>query len=173
MFFGDPNHFAIEIGETVSYPGFSGLYVQFRFWFGKAPIGDWGDRIPMSGSIGWASQFRDIKPERRRNPFPLAPSANLFREVYDQYFSCDYTQDPVSWRNLSAIYHLDAIGMGAVEDKFGLILVATVDGTERVLAKNLKNDQFVGDEILPLGTVESILTQYIAWGKSQAQAFSG
>jgi hypothetical protein len=63
--------------------------------------------------------------------------------------------------------------MGAVEDKFGLILVATVDGTERVLAKNLKNDQFVGDEILPLGTVESILTQYIAWGKSQAQAFSG
>ncbi len=173
MLFGDPNLFAIEIGEAVSYPGFSGLYVQFRFWIGKAPIGDWDDRIPLSGSIGWASQFRDMEPERRRSPFPPAPCPNLFQEVYDQYFSCDYTNDPISWRSLNAIYHLDAIGMGAIEDKFGLILIDTVDGTERVIAKNLKNDQFVGDVILPLGTVESILTHYIAWGKDKGQTVSG
>ena len=54
MLFGDPNHIAIEIGEVVAYPGFPGLYVQFRFWIGRAPIGDWDDRIPLNASTGGA-----------------------------------------------------------------------------------------------------------------------
>lgn len=173
MLFGDPEHFAIEIGEVVSYPGFPGLYVQFRFWIDKAPIGDWDDRIPLNASTKWASQFRDMEMERQRTPFPHASSSNLFREVYDQYFSYDYTNDTVSWLSLNAIYHLDAIGMGAVEDKFGLILIATVDGTERLIAKNLKNEQFVGDEFLPLGTVQSTLTKYITWGQNLLREVRG
>ena len=47
MIFVESDPFGVEIGDVERYAGFSGLYVQFRFWIGGVPLGDWNDRIPL------------------------------------------------------------------------------------------------------------------------------
>jgi len=167
MFFGSPDNFGIEIGELITYPDFPGTYIQFRFWIGNVAIGDWNDRISLIASIKSAFEVCEAEKERRLTPFDNIQTTELFKAVYEAYFSWDYTNDPVTWRNLSAIYHLDRIGMGAIEDKYGLILVATQEGKERVVVKDLKQDQFVADVSITLGFIESTLGDYIAWGRSR------
>ncbi len=167
MIFGNPETFAVEIGELMNFPGFPGTYIQFRFWVGNVPIGDWNDRISLRASTESAFRICEAELERNNNPFDQAETAELFKSIYEAYFSCDYINDPVSWRSLSAFYHLDQIGMGAIEDKFGLILVTTKIGMERVIVKDLKKSLFLADISMPIGFVESILRDYIAWGRNQ------
>ncbi len=97
MLFGRPEYFAIEIGELITYPDFPGTYIQIRFWIGNVAIGDWNDRISLVASIGGAFKVCEAEQERRRTPLPLqCPTSELFRAVYEAYFSWDYTNDPVT-----------------------------------------------------------------------------
>lgn len=166
MIFGKASRFAIEIGDQEKYPDYPGVYVQFRFWISGIPIGDWDDRIAVSASVGYASTVCDTQPWRQRRRFASSVSGEVFRAVYDDYFSCDYMKQPVVAPDLRDTFHLDGVGMGAVQDKYGLVLVTSSEGLERLIAKDLRQDRFVADIVVPLGFVESVLCEYIAWGKA-------
>lgn len=167
MLFGTTDSFAIEIGELTTFPGVAGPYVQFRFWLNSIPIGDWSDRIPLGASIENARTVRDTQPLRQSSPAFDGPPVDVFREVYDAFFSWDYTKDPVVSPNLRDRFHLDEIGMAAVRDRYGLVLVAASDGRERVLAKDLIQECFIAAVAVPSDFIESVLSDYIEWGQRQ------
>jgi len=167
MIFGDKGLFAVEVGECEWYPGSSGPYVQFRFWVGNTPVGDWDDRISFVASAGYANVIRSTELDRRRLPFPDELPDVVFRDAYDAFFSLDYTTDPGVLPFLRDRYHLDDIGMGAIHDRFGLIVVVTTGGKERVIVKDLRKECIIADISVPLGFVESVLSEYVEWGKSR------
>jgi hypothetical protein len=173
MVFGQPESFGIEIGAADSYPEFKDFYVQFRFRVGSVPMGDWDDRISLSASTHCASLFCDMEPGRRGAPFAPVSPAQLFQQVYDAYFSHGCFIGRSGSPDLRAVHHLDPIGMGAIRDRYGLILVASADGLERVLAKDLQQERFIADVSLPMGSVEAVLAQYIDWGRSRLQLAKG
>lgn len=167
MIFGNKGLFAVEVGECEWHSGSSGPYVQFRYWVGDTPVGDWSDRISFVASAGYASVIIGAEFDRRRSPFPDELPDVVFRDAYDAFFSYDYTTDGGLVPYLRDRHHLDDIGMGAVHDKYGLILVVTSSGKERVIAKDLRKEVIVADISVPLGFVESVLSEYVEWGKSR------
>ena len=173
MLFGTVEGFGIEVGEEEAHPEFRDVYVAFRFWVGTVAVGDWGERISLSASTHSAALFRDLEPDRLRAPFSPVPADTLFQQVYDAVFSLHCFVGRSGGVDLRALYHLDAIGMGALRNKYGLVLVASSDGLERIVVKDLNQEQFIADVSLPLGTVESTLTQYIEWGRSRLQMPQG
>lgn len=173
MIIGTSDTFAIEIGEEEPHPEFRDVYVRFRYWVDRVPVGDWNELISLSASIQGAAGTCAKEGERRRLAYAPCPSSNLFREVYDAVFSLHCFVGRSGGVDLRALYHLDAIGMGALRNKYGLVLVASSDGMERIVVKDLNQEQFIADVFLPLGTVESTLTQYIAWGRSRLQMLQG
>ena len=63
--------------------------------------------------------------------------------------------------------------MGAVQDKYGLVLVNSSDGRERLIAKDLKQGVFIADVAVPLGSVETVLKEYVEWGRKALLAAGG
>lgn len=173
MIFGSKDTFAIEISECEWRPGSPGSYVQFRFWVGDIPIGDWNDRISLIASASNAGALYGTEFDRRCTPLPEGPPSDVFRDAYDAFFSYDYATDPVVVPNLRDRYHLDEIGMGAVQDKYGLILVAMTKGLERVIVRDLRRDLFIADVSAPLGFAESVLDDHVKWGRSQVLPAGG
>jgi len=173
MLFGQPDLFAIEIGQADPQPQFHDVYIQFRFWIAKVPVGDCHEQISLSASTKAASLFCGLQPQRRRTLFPSAPAATLFQQVYEAWFSLNCFVGKSGTPDLRTLHHLDPIAMGATRDRFGLILVASPDGTDRLLAKDLNQNRFIADQTLPQGSVETILSQYIAWATVQLQPATG
>ncbi|QVL33841.1 hypothetical protein KIH39_08020 [Telmatocola sphagniphila] len=170
MILGKTDRFAIEIGQLELYPEASGLFVQFRFWVANFPVGDWDDRIPLGASIDTACLIRNTEWARQLSPFAPSLPDDMFRAVYDAFFAYDYSKDPVEAPNLRDRFHLDDIGLGAIQDKYGLILVVSLEGLERVIVKDLRQEQFIADVSMPLGFVESVLNEYIEWGRTKLLA---
>lgn len=173
MIIGSPDTFGIEIGAVESYSGYAGLYVQFRFWIGNMPIGDWDDRISLIASVEYARMICANDKSRRVSPFARSMPAEVFQEVYDNYFSndnYDHTKAPWVDPDYRDRFHMDGIGMGAIQDKYGIVLVDTSEGSERVIAKDLSQGLFIADVSVPLCFVESVLLDYIEWGKTQLPA---
>ncbi|MBL8817441.1 MAG: hypothetical protein JNL58_15545 [Planctomyces sp.] len=173
MIFGKTDSFAIEVGELESYLNFSGIYVQFRFWIGKVPVGDWNDRISLQASIENACTILETEAMRQLSPFAQNHASDVFQAVYDAFYSYDYTKAPVVIPNLRDQFHLDEIGMGAIQDKYGLILVATSNSLERVIAKDLRQELLIADVSVPVGFVESVLREFIEWGRTLLRAARG
>lgn len=169
MLFGQPDLFAIEIGQPEPQPQFHDVYIRFRFWITRLPVGDSAEQISLSASTRAASLLCDLQPQRRNTPFAPAPAATLFQQVYDAWFSLNCFFGKSGSPDLRTLHHLDPIAMGATRDQYGLILVATTDGTDRLLAKDLNQNRLIADQPLPQGSVESTLSQYIAWAKIQLQ----
>jgi len=173
MIFGEGHPFAIEIGDQETYPGSPGIYVQFRFWINGTPIGDWDDRIPLVASVEYASEICDTESRRQYATFAPSTPDEVFQATYDAFFSYDYTKEPIVDPNLRDTFHLDGIGMGAVQDKYGLVLVNSSDGRERLIAKDLKQDCFIADVAVPLGSVETVLKEFVEWGRKALLAGGG
>jgi hypothetical protein len=163
---GTPAIFAIETGavDRSAYDG--GIYIQFRFWIDCQPIGDWDDRIPLAASIENANTVIRNQPYRRERLFGDASPDEILRSVYDRFFEYDYTKDPIVVPNLRDRFHLDDIGMGAMYDKFGVVLVGFSRDVERILAKDLRHCKVLSDVRAPFGIIESVLSLYIEWGRS-------
>ncbi len=170
MIFGSTDVFAIEIGAIESYPDMCSPYVQFRFWIKKVPIGDWEDRISLIASTENARIFCATEEFRHASRFGQNTPSEIFQRAYDDFFSWDYTKNQMIIPNLRDRFHLDGIGMGVIQDKYGLVLVESTDGGERIIAKDLIQEQFIGDVLVSLGLVESVLRDYIEWGKTQLPA---
>lgn len=167
MMFGTSNQFAIEVGELVRYPEYPGLYVQFRFWVADIPIGDWDDRIPLVTSVRYAHESFEMSESRLRSPIAERLAEEVFNNVYEAYYRSEYDPTSEVWTSpdYRQRFHLDEIGMGAIQDKYGLIIVASSDGTERVIAKDLKHEQIIADLSLPRGLFESVMREYAEWGR--------
>lgn len=170
MIFGDPATFAVEAGAFEDPSLWGGLYLQFRFWIDGQPIGDWEDRIQLTASIGYAGSLCETECCRREWLFHDTSPEDIFQAVYDGFFEYDYTNDPILNPNLRDRFHVDDIGMGAVEDKYGLVLVGSSTDAERLIVKDLRKGIFLADVSLPFGFVESVLNVYIEWGRSQLRA---
>ena len=167
MIFGTSDTFAIEIGAVESFPKAAGLFVQFRFWACNVPMGDWNDRIPLISSIENARTICATGYVQRAQPFGQSLDTEVFQKVYDGFFSYDYLSNPIENPNRRDCFHLDGIGMGAIEDKYGLVVVASSTTMERVIAKDLKQERMIVDVSLPIGFVETALNEYICWGTTQ------
>ncbi len=173
MIFGNKGLFAVEVGECKWYPGAPGPYVQFRYWVGNTPVGDWEDRISFVASAGYVGVIQRTELDRRRSPFDDDLPAVVFNDAYEAFFTADHASAPGVAPYLRDRHHLDDIGMGAVLDKYALILVVTTDGKERVIVKDLRSDLFVADVSVPLGFVESVLSEYVEWGQSLSVSARG
>lgn len=167
MIFGDSNTFAIEAGAIEHHPMANGPYIQFRFWIGNQPIGDWEDRIPFKASIENAIVLCDNKHYREEWLFDSVPSKVVFQKVYDAFFGYDYTKSPALSPNLRDRYHLDDIAMGAVQDQYGLILVQNTHSLSRVIVKDLIKSNILIDITFESGHVEHVLKSYVEWGLLQ------
>lgn len=167
MIFGKTDRFAIEIGQLDSYPEASGLFVQFRYWVGNVPIGDWDERIPLGASVEAACTIRNTQEARQRSSFALNLPDDVFRAVYDAFFAYDYSKHPVEVPNLRDRFHLDDIGLGAIQDRYGLVVIVSSEGLERVIARDLRLELFIADVSMPIGFVESVLSEYVEWGRTE------
>jgi hypothetical protein len=173
MVFGRHDIFAIEVGAPELYQDSPVPFVQFRFWIGNIQVGDWDDRISLLASIENACTTCDTEHARRRSAFAQVSAAEAFRATYDSFYSYDYTTNPVLIPNLRDQFHLDEIGMSAIHDKFGLILIASPGGFARIIAKDLRQELIIADVSMPQGFAEAVLCQYIQWGRSQLEAARG
>ena len=173
MLFGQTEQFAIEIGAGEEQPQFHDLYVPFRFWVDQVPLGDWTEQISLSASARAAAHWCDLRPRRQRAPFAPVPPAALFQQVYEAYYSLSCFVGTSGGPDLRTLHHLDPIGMGALRDRFGILLVATQDGQARILARDLAHNRFNADLLLPEGLAETTLSQYAAWASERLQPKPG
>jgi len=173
MLFGQTDQFAIEIGAAEEQPQFHDLYVQFRFWVDRIPMGDWTEQISLSASARAAAHWCGLQARRQRAPFAPVPPATLFQQVYEAHYSLSCFVGTSGGPDLRTLHHLDPIGMGALRDRFGLLLVATQDGQARILARDLVHNRFLADLLLPEGSAETTLTQYAAWARARLQPAPG
>jgi hypothetical protein len=162
--FGQPCRFAVEVGDIDREFSPTEPFLAFRFWLGGVPLGDWEDRISLKASIAWARLFVSHSSERETSRFPEMSAYDMYLHVYRRFFDSDYATEPQVSRNLRDLCHLDSIGMGAIEDKVGVIAVATKDNMERVIAVDLRSDHVLSDVRLPLGECDVVLRSYIEWG---------
>lgn len=169
MIFGNPATFAIEIGAVEQPPHGAGLFIQFRFWVDSQPIGDWEDRIPLIASIENARTLCANESDRCEWLFNETSPDDIFQAVYDGFFEYDYTKDPILTPNLRDRFHLDGIGMGAIQDKYGLVLVGSSSDSERIIVKDIRKHILLADVLLRFGFVESAVNAYSEWGRSQVR----
>lgn len=165
MIFGSPDRFAIEVGPSERLgDGAFRHCVPFRFSIGSQPLGDWEDRIALYSSLAEMQEFCDHEPYRRGTLFGDAPAEDVFRDVYDASFQQDCFATSSFQPPLRARYHLDGVGQGAVMDRLGFVVVGATAETERLLAKDLRENRVVADLPLPVGYVASVGAAYVAWG---------
>ena len=176
MLFGQRSRFAIEIGDIDRHEGYPGLFVQFRMWIDDVPIGDWEDRIVLGVSMTRARTLRENEQSRSNMPFPLVSAEEVFKTAYDDYYSLE-PYDPNEMCNRHPTFcdrfHMEHVGDNAITDHYGMVLVASTDGTQRVIVRqfDLSRDRTKGpiivDVTLPHGCVELALGTYIEWALSQ------
>ena len=162
MLFGNALRFGIEIGKTGLWPD-GRLYCQFRFWVCGKPIGDWDDRISVYSSASYMRDFCGFAKERAAQRFPDMDATETFDRVYDAFFRADYLVQKPESPNLRDRFHLDWVGMGAIMDKYGIVLVATTETEARLIVKDLRRDVIDCDCMLRNGEVEDIGQAYWAW----------
>ena len=152
MIFGDRETFAIEIGAIRSFPNAPGSFVHIRFWIGNEAIGDWDDFVPLDPSVETARTIIATAEMRRKSMFGSTPSAEVFHQTYDAFYVDDDNSNP----NLRDRFHLDDIGMGAVQDKYGLVLVGATCDVERVIVKDFRSNRIISDVSMPMGFAELV-----------------
>jgi hypothetical protein len=164
MLFGRKNDFAIEIGEVLP-EGYNGPSCQFRFWIGGRPIGDWDDRISLLTSVHWMQLLIDQRPFRTAESTADESTEAVFMAVYDAFFDAD-PFNPGPAEHYRDRHHLDDIGLGAISDKFGLVVVELPSREQRVVVKDFRAEMIAADVRLPEATVEEVGQQYIRWARS-------
>jgi hypothetical protein len=162
MLFGHMGTFAIEIGEVNNIQG--SIYCQFRFWINGTAVGDWEDRIPLLASVLYTREFCGYSKQRIDLRFQLMEAQDIVKEVYDNYFAADYkTCDPEIGRQRD-IFHLDPVGMGAIIDKYGIVLVSASFTESRLVVKDWIHKGAIFECRLPFGVVEQAGMEYVDWG---------
>lgn len=160
MLFGTKEQFGIEIGDVQSLQG--GVYCQFRFWISGKAIGDWEDRIPLFASVVNMRRFCEHLKERIDPRF--AGDANVvFRDVYEAFYSADYTACDPDVANLRDRFHLEDVGMGAIVDKYGIVVVSPSAKESRIIVKDWTRNGSIWECSLPFGDVERIGWEYVDW----------
>jgi hypothetical protein len=167
MDFGDRKSFAIEIGEIERSPGKCDVSAQFRFWIGGTPIGDWDDRISLKASIVYMKVFCRYSDYRIVPSCATMSAEEVFEKLYQGFFGHDYTVSAPVVPNLRDRHHMDDIGMGAVVDKYGIVVVRPSASGQRVIVKDLARSAIIIDITLPDGVIEAAGADYIAWGEHE------
>lgn len=168
--FGDQNLFGIETGEVSFYPESAKVVVQFRFWMANQAIGDWVDRISLYGSILAMRDFCLYSQQRINPECENQPAEHIYSNVYDYFFETECLL-PGNGPRLRDVFHMDFIGLGAIEDLYGIILVATSGKMARIIVRDLRRMAIVVDQSLPFGEVERVGYEYIEWGNQQLRQY--
>ena len=169
MIFGHPAAFAIEIGVIERFSDSTDLFVQFRFRIGGCAIGDWDDRISLIASIENSVIVCKNEHYRREYSFEFLDSHDAFRAAYDAFFSYDYSTDPILIPSLRDRFHLDWIGMGAIQDKYGVLILQNSPNSDRIIVKDLNNGNFIVDILIKTRSVDNTLSDYITWFKARQE----
>jgi len=167
MTFGSVGTFAIEAGELVQFKSIQGYYIQFRFWVDNSPFGDWDDRIPLVPSIKYTQEFCENSKKRFNDACLNLSSSDLVHQLRDAFYSYDYKSGSSYVSDLRCIHHLDDVGMGAVVDRYGIVVVSFSCEIDRIVVKNLENNIIEKDISLAHGVIDSACTEYISWGRSK------
>jgi hypothetical protein len=164
--FGQPSRFAIEVGAIDRDFNAGEPYLAFRFWLAGVPLGDWDDRISLKASVAWARLFLSHSADRKNRRHREMTGQEAYLEVYRRHFDWDYTVEPQALPNLRDLFHLDSIGMGAVEDKFAVFAVVMQGDIERMIAVDLRTDDVQAEVRIPFGECDDVLSKFIEWGDS-------
>lgn len=162
MLFGNRSEFAIEIGEVVTYASAPGYFIQLQLHIGNKAIGDWNDRIPIDPSIRIAKTLLVTSPERRMARFPTSDPRDVLAEVFDAFYKEISLESP----DLRDIFHVEDLGLQAVCDRFGIVVVGATAESDRCIVKDLETNAIDTDIQLPVGFFESVLTNYICWSET-------
>lgn len=173
MMFGNPDTFAIEIGEIVDGPEARKARVQFRFAIDGQRLGDWLDRISLVGSAGYMEEFLDCSVHRRVEALRFATPEVLFASIYDAFYQEDCKTLPNTIPNLQTRFHINDIGLGAIEDLYGIVVVDVSDATSRIVVEDLRREKIIIDIDVPLGTVEAAGRAYVQWTRQRIGDTSG
>jgi hypothetical protein len=106
----------------------------------------------------------DHRAHRVAEPVEDESAEAVFQAIYHAF----YDQDPFTDQavpDLRDRHHMDDIGMGAIQDKFGVVVVEETSGQQRVIVKDLRAEMIAADVRLPNATVEEVGRQYICWAK--------
>ncbi len=160
--FGNPASLAIEVGKTTTADDGT-QYVQARLIIADQPFGNWEELISLRGCAANMKEFLKYS-KLRRNPSAkdVAPE-KLFASTFDAFFDYDYSSQPVLRPNLRDIYHLNEIGLGALRDQYGIVVVEVSQNLSRVVAKDLQRDQIILDHLVETSEITSAGTQFIHW----------
>lgn len=166
MIFGSSS-FGIEVGELTTEIGSDNTLVQFRFIVGDHEIGDWEDRIRLRDSLHYSKIFLECKAHRMRGDLANADSIAVFESIYDAFFDYDYGSAPPQSPNLRDRFHLDDIGLGAISDRFGLVIVDISENDSRIIVKKFADSEIVADQQIPSLEVDKAFQEYLTWGEPQ------
>lgn len=168
MIFGS-RYFGIEVGELTTEAGSGTTLVQFRFLVKDREIGDWEDRIRLRDSLHYSRVFLDCKGQRMRTDLANANSDDVFKNLYDAFFDYDYSSAPLQKPNLRDKFHLDDVGLGAISDRYGLVIVDISDKESRIIVKKFSGSEFVADQKIPSDEVNKVFQDYLNWGESKVE----
>ena len=118
-------------------------------------------------SVNYFSDFCDNFPDRDKVAFN-GSATEVFQAVYDVFFEQDYGGvNSFSVPDLRMLHHMNYIGMGAIQDKYGVVAVCTNDAKCRAIAKDLSKNEIVADVTLEKGVLENIGAAYVVWGRQK------
>ena len=99
--------------------------------------------------------------KERIDPRFAVDANSVFREVYEAFVAADYTVCDPDVANLRDRFHLDDIGMGAIVDKYGIVVVSPSAKESRIIVKDWSRNGVISEYSLPFGDVERIGWEYI------------
>jgi len=132
-------------------------------------IGDWEDRIRLRDSLHYTKAFLDCKGNRMRTDLAGADSDDVFKKLYEDFYDYEYDYSSASLQNpnLRDRFHLDDIGLGAISDRFGLLIVEISKEDSRIIVKKFADSVIVADQRIRSVDVDKVFQEYLKWGASQ------
>lgn len=162
MMFGNPESIAIEVGKTaMAADGIK--YVQFRLIIARQAFGNWAEPISLTACAANMKEFLKNSVFRKNPAAKEQGPEELFASTFDAFYDYDYSSQPVLRPNLRDRYHLNEIGLGAIRDQYGIVVVEVAPNISRVVAKDLRTDQILLDHIVETNEIGRMGVQFIEW----------
>ena len=155
MVFGDKSAFAIEIDDVETSTTY--LYGVIFLWVGNVRLGDPAVSAILSTPALFFADFLTNREGRATNRFKGMDADSIVATVF-QRVEAEYPL--VTYDSVFAPM-LIAPGGGESHDSYVLLVVEEGD-VQHIIYKDDDQD-FAGEEEVPMGTVEAAITQCLEW----------
>lgn len=174
MLFGDKNFFAIE--AVVSDEIISGyIYCKFRFWARNIPVGNFEE---IEKLLLIVSNLQLYLKDSVNNRQEVALDDLSSVEVFDLLFNSVFITIPKNTRimdtkieprkepqfdKIRQRFILDDIGGDSFMDYFNIVMFDKSDGYQRLIWRNLDEEEIIQEVLLLPNTFESVSKNFLDW----------